>query len=413
MVGSMLPPTALAGLRVLDLTTLLAAPQIAAMLGDFGADVVKIEPPTGDPLRQIGIRRGEGSPAWAWVSRNKRAITLDLDQPDGQRLFRRLALEADVLVENLTPGLRARWRCDYESLAAHNPRLVVVSVSCFGQTGPLAGEPGAGALAEAFAGFAHMNGESDGPPILPSLPLGDAMTGFSGVIGALLACYWRDRGETGSGRGQHVDISMYEPILQLLGLPIATLSHAGDGEGAGEGESPRRSGSRVAGGVPRNLYRCRDGRFLALSATTDAQVSRVLRVIGRDRPEDHARYGKSAARLAVADELDALVASWIAGRDRDPALAAFRAERVPVAPVNDLVDVTRDAQVRARASLTTFQDPAMGPVSLVAPTPKLSASPGHHTHPGPGLSAHTDEVLRDWLQLAPEAILRLRTEKAI
>jgi crotonobetainyl-CoA:carnitine CoA-transferase CaiB-like acyl-CoA transferase len=408
MVGSMLTPTALAGLRVLDLTTLLAAPQIAAMLGDFGADVVKIEPLTGDPLRQIGVRRSEGSPAWAWVSRNKRAITLDLDQPDGQRIFRRLALEADVLVENLTAGLRARWQCDYESLASHNPRLVVVSVSCFGQTGPLAAEPGAGALAEAFAGFAHMNGESDGPPTLPSLPLGDAMTGFSGVIGALLACYWRDRAVTGSRRGQHVDVSMYEPILQLLGLPIATLP---DDRAGGVG--PRRSGSRVAGGVPRNLYRCRDGRFLALSATTDAQVARVLRVIGRDQPEDHARYGKSAARLAVADELDAVVASWIAGRDRDPALAAFRAERVPVAPVNDLADVTRDAQIRARESLTTFQDPAMGALSLVAPTPKLSASPGYHSHPGPGLSAHTDDVLRDWLQLTPDEIARLRADKAI
>ena len=263
MVGSMLPPTALAGLRVLDLTTLLAAPQIAAMLGDFGADVVKVEPPTGDPLRQIGVRRGEGSPAWAWVSRNKRAITLDLDQPDGQRIFRRLAVEADVLVENLTPGAAssagdATTRASLPTIR----ELVVVSVSCFGQTGPLAGEPGAGALAEAFAGFAHMNGESDGPPILPSLPLGDAMTGFSGVIGALLACYWRDRRDTGSGRGQHVDISMYEPILQLLGLPIATLL----ARRAGEGEGPRRNGSRVEGGVPRNLYRCRDGRFVALSA---------------------------------------------------------------------------------------------------------------------------------------------------
>ena len=401
----MLPATALEGLRVLDLTTLLAAPQIAAMLGDFGADVVKLEPLAGDPLRQIGVRRGEGSPAWAWVSRNKRAMTLDLDHADGQHIFQRLVLEADVLVENLTPALRERWQCSYETLSARNPRLVVVSVSCFGQTGPLAAEPGAGALAEAFAGFAHMNGESDGPPILPSLPLGDAMTGFSGVIGTLLACYWRDRRDSGSGRGQHVDISLYEPILQLLGLPIATYS--------GEGQGPRRSGSRVEGGVPRNLYCCRDGRFLALSGTTDAQVARVLGVIGRDRPADHARYGKSAARLAVADELDDLVASWIAGRDRDTVLAAFRAERVPVAPVHDLAELTRDPHVLARESLTTFQDVTVGQVSLVSPTPKLSASPGQHSHPGPALSAHTDEVLRDWLDLPPEEIARLRAAKAV
>ncbi len=404
----MLPPKALAGLRILDLTTLLAAPQIAAMLGDFGADVVKLEPLGGDPLRQIGVRRGTGSPAWAWVSRNKRAITLDLDHFDGQRVFQRLAAEADVLVENLTPALRERWRCGYEALSKTNPRLVVVSVSCFGQTGPLAAEPGAGALAEAFAGFAHMNGEADGPPLLPSLPLGDAMTGFSGVIGALLACYWRDRGDGGSGRGQHVDVSLYEPILQLLGLPIASCS-----ADAGEGGGPRRQGSRVEGGVPRNLYRCRDGRYLALSGTTDAQVARVLRVIARDRPEDHARYGKSAARLAVADELDGLVADWIAEHDRDSALAGFRSERVPVAPVNDLAELARDPHVRARASLQQFEDDAVGHVALVAPTPKLGATPGRHSHPGPALSAHTEEVLREWLALSQDEIQRLRDAKAI
>ena len=401
----MLPPEALAGLRVLDLTTLLAAPQITAMLGDFGADGVKIEPPGGDPLRQIGVRRGEGSPAWAWVSRNKRAITLDLDREAGRDVFVRLVREADVLVENLTPALRERWQCDFPSLSARNPRLVVVSVSCHGLTGPLASEPGAGALAEAFAGFAHLNGEAGGPPILPSFPLGDALTGFSGAIGVLLACYARDRRDGGSGRGQHVDVSMHEPILQLLGLPIATW----DGEGPG----PRRNGSRVEGGVPRNLYRCRDDRFVALSGTTDAQVARVLEVIGRDGPEDVARYGRSAARLARADELDGLVADWIAAHDQAEVLAAFRARRVPVGPVHDLPALARDPHVAARGSLTRFADPALGAVTLVSPAPKLAATPGRHRHPGPALSAHTEDVLRDWLGLAGEEIARLRGANAI
>lgn len=398
-------PGALAGLRVLDLTTLLAAPQVAAMLADFGADVVKLEPRGGDPLRQIGVRRGEGSPAWAWVARNKRTVTLDLDHVEGQRVFQALAARADILVENLTPALRTRWRCDWPTLSAQHPRLVVVSVSCFGQDGPLADEPGAGALAEAFAGLAHMNGEAAGPPLLPSLPLGDAMTGFSGAVGALVACYARDRREGGTGRGQHVDVSMFEPILQLLGLPIATWD--------GEGRGPKRNGSRVEGGVPRNLYRCRDGRYLALSGTTDAQVARVLRVLGRDRPEDHARYGRSTARLAVADELDALVAAWVATQDRDAALAAFRAERVPVAPVNDVADLAHDAHVRARGSLTRFDDPALGPVELVSPTPKLGATPGRHVRPGPPRSAHTDEVLREWLDLDDDALRALHEAGAV
>lgn len=398
-------PSALAGLRVLDLTTLLAAPQIAAMLGDFGADVAKIEPPGGDPLRQIGVRRREGSPAWAWVSRNKRTLTLDLDQNLGQQTFQRLVDVADVVIENLTPALRERWGCGYDALAARNPRLVVVSVSCFGTTGPLANEPGAGALAEAFAGFAHLNGAADGPPTLPSLPLGDAMTGFSGVIGALLACYARDRRDGGSGRGQHVDVSMFEPILQLLGLPIAVDDGRGDG--------PRRNGSRVEGGVPRNLYRCRDGAHLALSGTTDAQVARVLRVIGRDSPADLARYGRSADRLAVADELDGLVAEWVAGRDRGEALRAFGEARVPVAPVNDLRDLALDAHVAARRSIERLVDPELGEVALVAPAPRLHATPGHHVRPGPPRSAHSAEVLRDWLALAPDEIERLARSGAI
>lgn len=395
---------ALSDIRVLDLA-IGGAAYCGKLLADLGADVVKIEPPSGDPLRQIGVRRGEGSPAWAFVSRNKRTITLDLDRPEGQRLFRRLVGEADVLVENLTPALRERWGCDYASLSAAHPRLVVVSVSCHGQTGPRASEPGAGALAEAFAGFAHMNGEAGGPPILPSLPLGDAMTGFSGVIGALLACYWRDRRDGGSGLGQHVDVSMYEPILQLLGLPFATW----DGTGAG----PRRNGSRVEGGVPRNLYRCRDDRWIALSGTTDSQVTRVLETIGRSGPEDRERYGRSAARLRVADELDGLVADWIAQRDRDEVLAAFRAVRVPVGPVHDLPEVARDPQVLARASLTTFDDPALGALHLVSPTPKLGAVPGRISHPGPALSAHTEEILRDWLALSPAEIAHARAEQAI
>jgi crotonobetainyl-CoA:carnitine CoA-transferase CaiB-like acyl-CoA transferase len=339
------------------------------------------------------------------VARNKRAITLDLDQADGRRLFERLVDEADVLVENLTPSLRTRWGCDYATLAARNPRLVVVSVSCFGQSGPLAAEPGAGALAEAFAGFAHMTGEANGPPLLPSLPLGDAMTGFSGAIGVLLACYARDRRAGGSGRGQHVDVSMFEPILQLLGLPIATW----DGVGAG----PKRNGSRVEGGVPRNLYRCRDGAWIALSGTTDAQVARVLHVVGRDGAEDLARYGKSAARLAVADELDGLVADWIACHEREAVLAAFRAERVPVAPVNDVADLMGDAHVRARESVERFADAELGEVALVAPTPKLGSTPGRHVRPGPALSAHTDEVLREWLAVSDDEIERLRSAKAI
>lgn len=383
--------TALAGLRVLDLTNLLAAPQIAATLADFGADVVKIEPPEGDPLRRIGVQRGGASPQWALVSRNKRAITLDLDQPEGRRVFERLAARADVLIENLPAKLLARWGCEPATLHARNPRLVVVSVSCYGRTGPYAERAGAGTLAEAFAGFAHMNGEADGPPMVPSLPLGDTLSGFSGVIGTMMALYARDRADGGSGCGQHVDVSMVEPILQLLALPLASY----DGSGSG----PKRMGSRVAGGVPRNLYRAADGDWMALSGTTDAQVGRILTLIGCDDEEGRVRFGTSSARLAAADELDGLVARFIAGRSRDEALAAFHEIRIPVAPVNDLAALLDDPHLRERAAVTTLEDPVIGDVHLVTPAPRLSATPGRHRHTGPTLGEHTREILADWLGL--------------
>ncbi len=398
----MAQPRALSGLRVLDLTSLLAAPQIAAALGDFGADVVKIEPRTGDALRGIGVRRDGGSPGWALASRNKRAVTLDLDRSEGRALFDRLVAKADVLVENLTPTLLERWRCDYETLAATNPRLVVVSVSCFGRSGPKRGLPGAGALAESYAGFAHLNGDAEGPPLLPSLPLADMLTGHAGVIGSLLACYWRDRTSGGSGKGQHVDVSMIEPILQLLALPIATW----DGQGVG----PRRRGSRIEGGVPRNLYRCADAHWIALSGTTDAQAGRVLTVIGRDSDDDRARFGTSEARLRHADELDRAVSDWIARHERQPVLEAFEAARVPVAPVNDLAELLRDPHLRARASVVDVDDPVLGSVSLVAPVPRLAATPGGHSHTGPALGEHNLEVYGDWLGLDGEEIERLRRD---
>ena len=392
-------PPPLSGLRVLDLTNLFAAPQIGAALADFGADVVKVEPRTGDPLRRIGVHRDGVSVGWSLVARNKRAITLDLEHPRGRELFARLANEADVLIENATPELLERWECDYERLSERHPNLIVVSVSAYGRSGPYADRAGAGTLAEAFGGFAHMNGEAEGPPLVPSLPLGDTLAGFSGLIGTLLALYTRDRTQGGLRRGQHVDVSMYEPILQLLSLPLTSFDE--------EGEAPRRMGSRIAGGVPRNLYRGRDGRWLALSGTTDAQVGRILSLLGLNDEADRARFARSADRLSAADELDGLVADWIAERDRADVLDAFASIRIPVAPVNDLAALLEDPHVRARSSIESLVDPAIGAVRLVAPTPRLSETPGRHVSTGPALGAHNAEVLGEWLGLSEQAVSKL------
>jgi len=353
------PP--LAGLRVLELATLYAAPQIAAMLGDLGADVVKVEPPGGDPMRGMGVVRDGVSRNWSWVARHKRSIVLDLDGDADRETFRQLVGAADVLVENLTPTIRDRWACRYEQLAAINAALVVVAVSCYGQTGPYADRPGAGTLAEAYAGLAYLTGEPDGPPTLASVPLGDTLTAFWGVIGALAASWARQRGSA----GRLVDVAMYEPVLAVLGGTIAGYDPA---------DPPQRSGSRVRGGVPRNVYRTRDDEYVAVSGTTDPQVARLLALLGRAGPDDQARFGRAADRLRHADELDRLVAEFVATRDRAVVVAAFLDARIPVAPVNDVGAILEDAHLRARGGVA----------------PMLVSG-------GPDLDADHDAVVRDWL----------------
>jgi crotonobetainyl-CoA:carnitine CoA-transferase CaiB-like acyl-CoA transferase len=379
---------ALEGLRVLDISTLFAAPQIAAVLGDLGADVVKVEPPSGDPLRAMGAQRDGRSLMWALAARNKRSVTLDLDNEAGRDLLYRLVERADVLVENFPRSTLERWRCTYDELAARNRRLVMVSVSCYGATGPYRDRPGAGTLAEAFGGLTNMIGEANGPPMLPSVALGDTVTAMAGVIGTLAACYHRD---TGGGRGQHVDVSMYEPILQLLAGTMVAYDPGG--------EVPRRTGSRVPGGVPRNVYRTGDGHWVVVSGTTDAQVARLLPLIGHDTPEDRARFGRSEARLAAAEELDCLVAEWIAERDRRGVIDAFLGARIPAAPVNDVPAILDDPHVSERHSLVQIRDDQLGSLTMPFPSPRLSATPGEIRSTGPELGEHNDEVFRDWLGL--------------
>jgi crotonobetainyl-CoA:carnitine CoA-transferase CaiB-like acyl-CoA transferase len=375
----------LTGLRVLEVATLYAAPQVATMLGDLGADVVKVEGPDGDPLRLMGQRRAGRSAPWQLVGRNKRSIVLDLEGSEREReTFDELVRVADVLVENLTPALRERRHCTYDELAARNPGLVVVSVSCYGSTGPYAERPGAGTLAEAYAGLTHMTGEAEGPPTLASVAIGDTLTAFAGVIGALAACWGRDaRGRDGA----HVDVSMYEPIIAVMAATIAGWDPSGP--------VPIRSGSRVAGGAPRNVYRTADDRYVAVSGTTDAQVARVLALVGQDDPASRARFGRAEDRLRAADELDALVADWVAAHDRDTVVTQLLEARVGVTPVNDVAEVLGDPHVVARGSVLTVGR-GDGAVVVPAPLPRVSGS-RRAPDPAPDLGADREAVLREWL----------------
>jgi crotonobetainyl-CoA:carnitine CoA-transferase CaiB-like acyl-CoA transferase len=393
---------------VLDLAILFSAPQIAAMLGDLGADVVKLEPPPrdgkpgGDPMRQMGEQRAGRSLMWGLVARNKRTVTCDPATDEGRALLHRLIETADVVVENLPRRTLEQWACTPEQMQAMNPNAIVVSVSCYGTSGPYAGRDGNGSLAEAFGGLTNLTGEADGPPMLPSIALGDTLTAIVGMVGTLAACYHRDaRG----GTGQHVDVSMFEPVLQLLTGAVTGWDR--------DTPPPHRTGSRVPNGVPRNVYRTADGSWLVVSGTTDNQISRLLPILGLDTEQGLAKFAKARDRVQHADELDGLVADWIATHERDDVIEQLLDARIPVAPVNDLASLTSDPHVIARGDVVVVDDPELGPVQMVAPAPRLSATPAEIRWAGPALGAHNDEVYAEWLDLDADAVTKLRESGVI
>ncbi|MCU1374551.1 MAG: putative acyl-CoA transferase/carnitine dehydratase, partial [Actinomycetia bacterium] len=289
-----------------------------------------------------------------------------------QAALHRLLDAADVIVANQPMSILRRWGADPEAVLARNPKAVVVTVTCYGTDGPWGDKVGNGSLAEAFAGLTHMTGEADGPPLLPSVALGDSLVGMAGALAALAACW--------SGVGQHVDVTQFEPILALLGPAVAAWEPGS--------APPSRTGSRVPGGVPRNVYAGADGRYLVLSATTDAQVARLLDVLGlTGRLGD---FGRSEDRLARADELDGIVADWVAARPRDDAVAAFDAARLPVVAVQDLAEIAAHPQVMARRSLVDVDG-----VLLPNPVAGLRGTPAT-LRPAPIEPVVLDDVVREW-----------------
>ena len=326
-------------MRVLDLATLFPAPMVAAMLGDLGADVVKVEPTGGDPLRVTGAMRGDRTFVWALADRNKRALCVDFDTGDGIEVVQRLTAVADVVVLNQPQRVLERWGCTYDEIAARNPGAIVVLVTGFGVEGPNAERPGNGTVLEAYGGLTHMTGEADGPPVLSSVPIGDYMGAFFGLSGVLAALYWRDaRG----GTGQLVDVSIYEAVLQFLGPAMVAWS---PGEPA-----PARTGSRIPVATPRNVYRTRDARWIVISGPIDAQVVRILELMGADTDEMRAKFGRATERND--ERRRARRHGRVHGSPPwTPAVVvdALVAARIPVTEVNDVERLLADAHVRARS----------------------------------------------------------------
>jgi crotonobetainyl-CoA:carnitine CoA-transferase CaiB-like acyl-CoA transferase len=377
----------LAGLRVLDASTVLAGPLCAQVLGDYGADVVKIEhPQRGDSFRTHGPAKDGHGLWWKIVARNKRCIGLALNDPEGAAIFADLAAESDVVVEAFRPGTLERWGIGPDVLLARNPRLVVVRISGFGQTGPYAGRAGFGTLAEAMSGFAAVTGEPDGPPTLPPMGLADTLAGLTAVTATMTALFHRDR-PGGSGRGQVVDVSLLEPMVTAVG-PGPTVHHQ-------TGELQPRTGNRSASNAPRNAYRAKDGRWVAISTSATTVAERVLRLVGHPEVVDEPWFGSAIGRAAHVDLLDGYVADWIAERTGDDVLAAFAAAGAAAAPIYTAADLLEDPQVEALGMLAPVDDPDLGPVRMPGPLFRMSETPGAVRWTGRALGADTDEVLAE------------------
>ena len=362
-------PPPLAGLRVLDLSTVVAGPVIARNLGDFGAEVIKVEHPVhGDSSRALGFDVDGQSLWWKTVNRNKLPITLDLSRPRGAELCRELAKRSDVLVENFRPGTLERWGLSPDVLLADNPDLVITRVSGFGQDGPYAGRPGFGTLAESMSGFAGTHGDEGGPPQLPAIALADEAAGVFGTMATLVALLNRER----NGGGQVVDVSLYEPLFAMLGPLPALYDLTGQ-------ESPRL-GNRMPFTAPRGAYRTADGKWLGVSGTSPAVAHRILAAIGRPELAEDPRFATNDARLRHAEELDALIAHWVGEHTLEESLAAFQAADAAAAPIYRMADVV----------------------------PRLSRTPGRVRWAGGAMGAANTAVYTGLLGLSEAELAELR-----
>jgi crotonobetainyl-CoA:carnitine CoA-transferase CaiB-like acyl-CoA transferase len=393
----------LAGLRVIDAATLAAGPLVATALGEFGAEVIKVEQPgAGDPLRTWGARRNDIGLVWKSLSRNKKCVTADLRTDDGRALLHGLLAVSDVLVINTRPSTLARWGLDYESLHTRHSQLVVLHVTGYGLGGPASDRPGFGTLAEAMSGFAHVCGQSDGPPTLPPFMLADGVAAQSATYAVMTALYHRD--VHGAG-GQLVDVSLIEPLARLV--EQATLSY--DQLGRIQG----RTGNRADASAPRNAYRTCDDRWIAISSASSSIAARLYRAIDRPDLATRPEYVDPIPRQARADEIDALVAGWIRAHTLAHAMKVFLAEDVAAAPVYDAQQLLADEHLRARGTFVTVQDPDLGSVTVQAPVARLSETPGRIAHLGRALGADTETVYRELLGLDEDRLTALRAAGTI
>jgi formyl-CoA transferase len=374
----------LAGVRVLELGSLIAGPFCAKTLGDFGAEVIKVEPPgEGDPLRRWRKLRHGTSLWWHVQSRNKKSLTCDLRRPEGQEIVRRLASRAHIVVENFRPGALEKWNLGWDALSRENPKLVLVRISGYGQTGPYRERPGFGAIGEAMGGLRHITGFPGQPPVRPNLSIGDTIASLHGVMGALLALREAEK----SGRGQVVDVALYESVFNCSESLLPEYDAGG--------YVRERSGSTLPGIAPSNLYPCKDGTYVLIAGNADSLYRRLMSAIGREDLRDDPALARNDGRAAQMERIDDAIAAWTAKLSQREVLGEMERAEVPAGKIYSAADIAADPHYAARGMLQSIVAGDGEPLKVPGIVPKLSATPGAIRSAAPKLGEHTDEVLLD------------------
>lgn len=405
----------LAGIKVLELGTLIAGPFCSRILAEFGAEVIKVESPDGgDPIRQWRVLKDGTSLWWSVQSRNKKSVTLNMKNPQAQAIARKLALDADIVIENYRPGVLEKWGLGYEDLKQVNPATIMVRLSGYGQTGPMKDLPGFGAIGESMGGMRYVSGHPDRPPVRIGISIGDSVAALHGVIGAMMALRHRDvtggrwNGKTGdecvAGQGQVVDVALYEAVFNMMESLVPEYDFAG--------VVRQRTGGALPGIVPSNTYTTKDGENIVIAGNGDAIFKRLMTAIGRDDMANDPQLARNDGRVPRTEEIDGAIQAWCDTQTIDSALETLKGADVPVGKIYSVRDMMTDPQFLARKMFEQHAFSDGTPIKLPAITPKLSETPGETKWLGPGLGEHNTEVLRA-LGYDDAQIAQFREEKVI